>query len=58
VKSEIQNKSISFDAITPAIKFLEFGHVAYRRIGISAAARRNHPFNEPSRGSKPASNVS
>jgi hypothetical protein len=29
--------------------------LGHRRGGFSAAARRNHPFNEPAYGSKPAS---
>jgi hypothetical protein len=41
--------------IAAAIKYVQCGHITYRRGGFAAAAHRNHPFNELSHGSKPAS---
>jgi hypothetical protein len=47
--------ALRFEDVPPAMKYVQCGHSTHRRGGVSAAARRNHPFNEPAYGSKPAS---
>jgi hypothetical protein len=55
VKGLMADISLKGEVITPAIKYVQCGPITHRRGGLSAAAHRNHPFNEPSYGSKPAS---